>query len=254
MLEAPRRPFLVAVLVTVVAAVVAAAVALDRVAGKGSPPGLPTPLAATTATSPSPTPRPSPTPLPTLPATACAHARFGPPLPPLSPPPDVHHYPGPPATSIDATRLYQASIDTSKGVLVVCLDPQLAPTTVNVFVVLARNHFYDGLPFHRVVPDFVVQGGDPNCGDLSSPTCGSGGPGFSFADEPVRGSYTIGSVAMANSGPNTNGSQFFICIGSQCSTLPPKYNLFGHLVSGLDVAVRLVRGDRMLTVTVAEQQ
>ena len=85
------------------------------------------------------------------------------------------------------------------------LDPQLAPNTVNNFVGLARDGYYDGLTFHRVVPEFVIQGGCPE-------GSGRGGPGYKFADEPVKGEYTLGAVAMANSGPDTNGSQFFICI------------------------------------------
>jgi cyclophilin family peptidyl-prolyl cis-trans isomerase len=255
----PRLPFLVAVLLVLVGGVAAGAVGLDRVAGRNSPPGLPTPVALASATpsptpSPTATPSPSPSPLPTLAATPCSGARFGPPLAPQGEPPDPHRYSAPPPMEIDTTKLYEATITTPKGQMVVCLEPRIAPTTVNNFVVLARNHFYDGLPFHRVVPDFVIQGGDPQCRDLTAAGCGSGGPGYTFADEPVVGSYTIGTVAMANSGPNTNGSQFFICTGAQCATLPPKYNLFGHLVSGLDVAVRIVRGDPMTAVTVAEQQ
>ena len=85
------------------------------------------------------------------------------------------------------------------------LDPQLAPNTVNNFVGLARDGYYDGLTFHRVVPEFVIQGGCPE-------GSGRGGPGYKFADEPVQGEYTLGAVAMANAGPDTNGSQFFICI------------------------------------------
>ena len=90
------------------------------------------------------------------------------------------------------------------------LDPQLAPNTVNNFVGLARDGYYDGLTFHRVVPEFVIQGGCPE-------GSGRGGPGYKFADEPVKGEYTLGAVAMANSGPDTNGSQFFICI-DDCQT------------------------------------
>jgi cyclophilin family peptidyl-prolyl cis-trans isomerase len=118
---------------------------------------------------------------------------------------------------------------------------------VNNFVVLARNHFYDGLKFHRVEANFVIQGGDP----LGN---GSGGPGYKFPDEPVHQRYVEGAVAMANSGPNTNGSQFFICTGTQCATLPPQYNLFGKVESGLDVAQRIAIGDVMQTVVVREQQ
>jgi cyclophilin family peptidyl-prolyl cis-trans isomerase len=146
---------------------------------------------------------------------------------------------------IDATKLYKATITTPKGAIVLCLDPQIAPITVNNFVVLTRNHFYDGLTFHRVVAGFVIQGGDPT-------GSGAGGPGYQFADEPVRGSYKVSSVAMANAGPNTNGSQFFICIGPQCLSLQPLYNLFGSVDSGQDVAGGIQVGDKMTTVTVAE--
>ena len=106
-----------------------------------------------------------------------------------------------------------------------CLQPDLAPVTVNNFVVLARNHFYDGLTFHRVVAGFVIQGGDPK-GD------GSGGPGYKFNDEPVHQAYVQGALAMANSGANSNGSQFFICTADDTTKLQPLYNLFGQVVSG----------------------
>jgi cyclophilin family peptidyl-prolyl cis-trans isomerase len=129
---------------------------------------------------------------------------------------------------------------------VLCLQPALAPNTVNNFVALARNHFYDGLTFHRVEPNFVIQGGDPKHD-------GTGGPGYSFADEPVHNLYVDGAVAMANSGPNTNGSQFFICTGTQCSTLQPQYNLFGKVQSGLDIAKLTQKGD-VMAISVAEQK
>src|SRR4029079_12916266 len=94
---------------------------------------------------------------------------------------------------------------TNRGTVVMELDPQMAPKSVNNFVALARQGYYDGLTFHRVVPEFVIQAGDPE-------GSGRGGPGYRFEDEPVRGEYTLGAVAMANAGPNNNGSQFFICI------------------------------------------
>ena len=125
------------------------------------------------------------------------------------------------------------------------LDAALAPTTVNHFVVNARNGFYDGLTFHRVVPDFVIQGGDPE-------GSGRGGPGYKFADEPVRGEYTLGAVAMANAGPDTNGSQFFICIDDCTRKLQPLYNLFGHVTSGIEVAQAITVGDKMNSVSVAD--
>ena len=240
-----RLPFLLGVVAVIVTGLVFAAIGLNRVAGQGSPPGVPTPVAQST---PTPTPSsssssPSPASLAT---TTCQGVHFGAALQPRDQPADVHKYAAAPATQIDASKLYEATIATAKGTMVVCLQPSLAPATVNNFVVLARNHFFDGLTFHRVEAGFVIQGGDP----LGS---GSGGPGYQFADEPVTGTYTVGTVAMANSGANTNGSQFFVCIGPGCSSLQPKYNLFGHLVSGLDVALRIAKGDVMTSVTVTEQ-
>src|SRR4051812_11235285 len=103
----------------------------------------------------------------------------------------------PPPFDIDEDTIYQVTITTDRGDMLLELDPKLAPTTVNHFVQNARNGFYNGLTFHRVVPGFVIQGGDPE-------GTGRGGPGYKFADEPVRGEYTLGAVAMANAGPNTN--------------------------------------------------
>lgn len=152
----------------------------------------------------------------------------------------------PPAFEIDSNTMYEITFETSRGTIVADLDPRLAPTTVNNFVVQARNGFYNGLTFHRVVPEFVIQGGDPD-------GTGRGGPGYKFADEPVKGEYTDGALAMANSGPDTNGSQFFICIDDCRRKLAPSYNLFGHVTDGLDVAKAVQVGDVMTTVTVAER-
>jgi cyclophilin family peptidyl-prolyl cis-trans isomerase len=157
-------------------------------------------------------------------ATPCSGASFGSPLQPKDAPSDVHVYSAAPAMQIDTGKLYRATITTPRGDIVLCLQPKIAPKTVNNFVVLARNHFFDGLTFHRVVAGFVIQGGDPK-GD------GSGGPGYQFGDEPVQGNYTAGCVAMANAGPGTNGSQFFICIADD-SQLPKQYNLFGQVSQG----------------------
>ncbi len=110
---------------------------------------------------------------------------------------------------------------------------------------LARDGYYTGLTFHRVVPDFVVQGGCPE-------GTGTGGPGYRFDDEPVTGEYTLGAVAMANAGPNTNGSQFFICIDDCRSKLAPSYNLFGFVSNGMDVALSIEVGDVMETVEIEE--
>jgi cyclophilin family peptidyl-prolyl cis-trans isomerase len=147
---------------------------------------------------------------------------------------------------IDTDTMYRVTLATNRGDIVIDLDPRLAPATVNNFVSLARDGFYDGLTFHRVVPGFVIQGGDPD-------GTGSGGPGYRFADEPVQGEYTAGAVAMANAGPDTNGSQFFICLEDLVGRLPPSYNLFGHVVEGMD-AVRAVQiGDRMDSVVIEER-
>ncbi|MEO7555405.1 MAG: peptidylprolyl isomerase [Acidimicrobiales bacterium] len=152
----------------------------------------------------------------------------------------------PPTMQIDTDTIYQVVIATNRGDITLELDPALAPTTVNNFVVQARAGFYDGLTFHRVVPGFVIQGGDPQ-------GTGSGGPGYKFADEPVKGDYTLGAVAMANSGPDTNGSQFFICIDDCRSKLQPLYNLFGYVIDGIEVATSIQRGDKMSSVTVTER-
>lgn len=128
--------------------------------------------------------------------------------------------------TIDSHKTYSASLVTTAGTIVISLDAAMTPNTVNNFVSLARAHFYDGTIFHRVVKGFMIQGGDPK-GD------GTGGPGYRFPDEPFTGDYTRGTVAMANAGPNTNGSQFFIV--QQDTPLPKKYVIFGHVTSGLDV-------------------
>ena len=151
-----------------------------------------------------------------------------------------------PEYQIDGTKIYRVTITTDRGVIVMDLDPQLAPNTVNNFVGLARDGYYDGLTFHRVVPEFVIQGGDPD-------GSGRGGPGYKFADEPVQGEYTLGAVAMANAGPDTNGSQFFICIDDCTRKLTPNYNLFGHVVSGIDVAQATKVGDKFNKVEIEER-
>jgi len=150
-----------------------------------------------------------------------------------------------PDMQIDESTRYQVVISTGKGDITMVLDPALAPQTVNNFVVNARNGFYDGLTFHRVVPGFVIQGGDPE-------GTGRGGPGYTFADEPVRADYILGAVAMANAGPNTNGSQFFICIEDCTRKLDKLYNLFGFVTSGIEVAQAIEVGDTMTSLTVTE--
>src|SRR5215472_1695519 len=126
---------------------------------------------------------------------------------------------------VDPQHRYEATIGTDRGDIVIDLHLDRAPRTVNNFVFLAQRGFYDGLTFHRVVDDFVIQAGCP-LGD------GTGGPGYRFDDEPVQGDYTGGAVAMANSGPNSNGSQFFICTTDNRHKLTRSYNLFGQVVKG----------------------
>jgi cyclophilin family peptidyl-prolyl cis-trans isomerase len=153
----------------------------------------------------------------------------------------------PPPYQINDAATYRIDIATDRGAIVMELDPKLAPNSVNHFVSLAKDGFYDGLTFHRVVPEFVVQGGDPE-------GSGRGGPGYKWADEPVKGEYTLGAVAMANAGPNTNGSQFFICIDDCTRKLDRLYNLFGYVTKGIEVAQQIQQGDVMRSVTVTEQQ
>jgi cyclophilin family peptidyl-prolyl cis-trans isomerase len=147
---------------------------------------------------------------------------------------------------INLDTIYQVVLDTDRGEITMELDPHLAPTTVNNFVVNARDGFYTGLTFHRVVPDFVIQGGDPE-------GTGRGGPGYQFDDEPVKGEYTLGAVAMANAGRNTNGSQFFICIDDCTRKLDKLYNLFGYVIDGMEVAQSIQQGDVIKSVTVNER-
>lgn len=136
---------------------------------------------------------------------------------------------GPPPMCIDPAKDYRAEMVTSMGTMTISLDSASAPLTVNSFVFLARYHYYEGIIFHRIIKGFVCQGGDPT-------GTGTGGPGYRFADElPKAGRYEIGSLAMANAGPNTNGSQFFLISGQQGVRLPPQYALFGKVVKGLEV-------------------
>ncbi|MFN8049839.1 MAG: peptidylprolyl isomerase [Acidimicrobiales bacterium] len=136
---------------------------------------------------------------------------------------------GPPKMCIDPTKTYTAKVETNEGDFTLTLDAAKAPKTVNNFVFLARYHYYDGIIFHRIIKDFMIQGGDPE-------GTGTGGPGYEFADElPQQGEYQMYSVAMANAGANTNGSQFFIITGPQGVSLPPSYSLFGKATEGTDV-------------------
>jgi len=164
-----------------------------------------------------------------------------------------------PEMGIDPSKRYTATMETSMGTLVIALDPIAAPITVNNFVFLAAQHYYDGIIFHRIINGFVCQGGDPDGN-------GRGGPGYKFVDElPKAGKYQIGSLAMANAGPNTNGSQFFLISGPSGVQLPPAYSLFGQVVKGLDIVEMMQNvptgpGDRpkddvvirSVTITVAD--
>jgi len=172
-------------------------------------------------------------------------------MPPEIPAPDgsspkTQRFDGPPPMIIDPAKRYSAVLTTSKGEITIALDPNAAPRTVNNFVFLARWHYYDGVGFHRIIPGFMCQGGDPD-------GTGRGGPGYRFEDElPPAGRYEIGSLAMANAGPNTNGSQFFITV-VPTPWLNNKHTIFGEVVSGQDIVRRVANevpkgaGDRPRT-------
>jgi cyclophilin family peptidyl-prolyl cis-trans isomerase len=161
----------------------------------------------------------------------------------------------------------RATIATEKGDIEVQLFSQDTPKAAANFADLARKGFYDDVVFHRVIPGFVIQGGDGQFGkkaSLDRSRVGTGGPGYKFEDEPVRGDYTRGALAMANSGPNTNGSQFFICHQDLTGRLPKNYTLFGQVTKGMDVVDSIVSAPRnardlpdepvaIKSVTVAEE-
>jgi len=140
----------------------------------------------------------------------------------------------PPAMQIDQNKKYTAVLKTSEGEITIGLDAKKTPVTVNNFVSLARSGFYNGTVFHRVIKDFMIQGGDPS-GD------GTGGPGYKFDDEPIDEGYSRGTVAMANSGPNTNGSQFFII--HQDYDLPKNYVIFGHVSGGMETVDKIAEAE-----------
>lgn len=152
----------------------------------------------------------------------------------------------PPAMQIDPETSYRATIETDKGAIEIELFPEHAPKTVNNFVALARGGFYDGLTFHRVIPRFMIQGGDPT-------GTGRGGPGYTFEDElqenPLR--HGTGALSMANAGPNTNGSQFFITHAPQ-PHLDGRHTVFGKVTAGQEVVDAIAQGDRMQRVTIHE--
>lgn len=139
----------------------------------------------------------------------------------------------PPPMCLEDGVQYSAVVTTNFGSYTIELDAEAAPMTVNNFVVLARYRYFDDTRCHRIIPGFVVQCGDPTA-------TGTGGPGYRFDDElPEAGQYQLGSVAMANSGPNTNGSQFFVISGPQGEALPPAYSLFGQVVDGLEIIAEI---------------
>ncbi len=156
-------------------------------------------------------------------------------------------YPSAPAMQIDPEKKYSVTFETARGNIVCDLFPKDAPNTVNNFVFLAKEGFYDGTTFHRVIPDFMVQGGDPE-------GTGRGGPGYKFKDELTPGKYRKhqkGSLSMANAGPNTNGSQFFIT-HIVTDWLDGKHTVFGQVTSGQDVVDQVKGGDVVKKVTVVE--
>ena len=141
----------------------------------------------------------------------------------------------------------RATIATELGDIEVDLYTQAAPKASQNFIDLAKKGFYDDVIFHRVIPGFVIQGGDGEFGkkaSLNAGRVGTGGPGYRFEDEPVLGDYGRGSLAMANSGPNTNGSQFFICVDDLSGRLPKNYTLFGQVTKGLDIIDKIVGAPR----------
>jgi cyclophilin family peptidyl-prolyl cis-trans isomerase len=163
-------------------------------------------------------------------------------------------YKSQPELTIDPAKTYTATIETTAGTMTAELFPGDAPQTVNNFVFLARDDYYTDVIFHRVIPNFMIQGGDPT-------GSGSGGPGYKFKDEPVRRKYLRGTLAMANAGPNTNGSQFFVMHADY--SLPPNYTIFGKLTSGEDVLDAIAAAEtgaqdrprqpvKMTLVTIAE--
>ena len=155
-------------------------------------------------------------------------------------------YPAPQDQKLDASKKYTATIDTSKGQIVADLFADRAPQTVNNFVFLAREKFYDGTKFHRVISDFMIQGGDPTA-------TGTGGPGYKWADEKTALGikHEVGSLSMANAGPNTNGSQFFI---THIATdwLNGKHAVFGKVRSGQEVVNNIKQNDTITSVTISE--
>lgn len=210
-----------------------APVPLPPVYPKPTPPPPP-------ALTPAPTPAPAPTPVPT---------------PAPIPAPKPKTYSSPPPMTIDTSKQYTAIIETEKGNLLLELFAKDVPNTVNNFIFLARDGFYDGSTFHRIIPGFMVQGGDPT-------GTGRGGPGYRFEDEFTTHKHEIGALSMANAGPDTNGSQFFITY-VPVYQLDGKHSVFGQLTEGMDVLKALTprdpstnpqfEGDRILRISIIER-
>jgi peptidyl-prolyl cis-trans isomerase B (cyclophilin B) len=152
----------------------------------------------------------------------------------------------PPAIEIDPAKKYRITMNTDRGAIELDLFPQYAPVTVNNFVFLSRQGFYDGVVFHRVIANFVIQGGDPT-------GTGMGGPGYKFQDETANNplKHETGTLSMANAGPGTNGSQFFITHSPQ-PHLNGKHTVFGKVVKGMDVVNAIRQGDKIINLTVSE--
>ncbi len=177
------------------------------------------------------------------------------PPPPPAPAPSPESYSSPPAMMIDTSQQYTATIEMEKGNMVLELFAADVPVTVNNFVFLAREGFYDGSTFHRVIPGFMVQGGDPT-------GTGRGDAGYKFDDEFTAHKHEVGTLSMANSGANTNGSQFFITFAPQPG-LDGKHSVFGQLIEGMDVLNNLTprdpnqnpqfEGDRIIRITIEEK-
>jgi len=161
-----------------------------------------------------------------------------------APTPKPKTYSSPPPMVIDTSKQYTAIIETEKGNLVLKLFASDVPVTVNNFVFLAREGFYDGTTFHRVIPGFMAQGGDPT-------GTGRGNPGYSFEDEFTEHSHAAGALSMANSGPNTNGCQFFITYAPQHG-LDGKHSVFGQLIEGMEVLEKITNGDVMRRIVIEE--
>ncbi len=154
-------------------------------------------------------------------------------------------YSAPPPMTINTSKQYTATIETGKGNIVLELFASDVPVTVNNFVFLAREGFYDGTTFHRVISSFMAQGGDPT-------GTGTGGPGYTFADEFTKHTHVTGALSMANVGPNTNGSQFFITYTPQ-NHLDGKHSVFGQLIDGMDVLETIEQGDTIVRITIEER-